>query len=267
MQPPPCANPVASPATDLEVRQQTIRVMERLNMFGVLSGSPEEVADWGAAAPSRFIPGLAFRIVPGAMSPDRMRALVTSGAVEVLAEVTNQYEGIAPDDERMEPYWALAEELDLPVGLHMGPGPPGVSYLADPRYRASLSSALLLEDVLVRHPRLRVYIMHAGFPLVDDLLALLYAHPQVYVELGVVVFTRPRADLYDFLERVMNAGFGDRVMFGSDQMNWPGVLEPAVQVIVDAPFLSEGQRRDILYNNAARFLRLTKAEQDIHWRR
>lgn len=28
----------------------------------------------------------------------------------MLGEVTNQYAGILPDDSRMEPYWALAEE-------------------------------------------------------------------------------------------------------------------------------------------------------------
>jgi predicted TIM-barrel fold metal-dependent hydrolase len=44
---------------------------------------------------------------------------------------------------------------------------------------------------VVLSPRLRVYVMHARYPLLDDMLALLYAHPQGYVEVGVVVFTRP----------------------------------------------------------------------------
>lgn len=34
----------------------------------------------------------------------------------------------------------------------------------------------------MRHPRLRVYLAHAGFPMLDDLLAVLYAHPQVHEE-------------------------------------------------------------------------------------
>ncbi len=62
----------------------------------------------------------------------------------------------------------------------------------------------------------------------------------------------------------MDAGFGKRVMFGSDQMNWPGVIEPAIAVIQEAPFLSEEQKRDILYNNAARFLRLSEQEIARH---
>jgi uncharacterized protein len=54
------------------------------------------------------------------------------------------------------------------------------------------------------------------------------------------------------------------VMFGSDQMVWPGVIERSIVVIEEAPFLSEEQKRDILYNNAARFLRLSEAEIARH---
>ena len=172
--------------------------------------------------------------------------------------------GIAPDDERMRPYWALAERLDIPVGIHIGPGPPGVIYLGSNDYRARLHSPLTLEEVLVRHPRLRVYIMHAGYPMIDDLLALMYAHPQVYVEVGVIVWSQPRSAFYGFLERIFQAGFGKRVMFGSDQMVWPETIERSIQVIEEAPFLSEDQKRDVLYNNAVRFLRLSDAEVAQH---
>ena len=51
--------------------------------------------------------------------------------------------------QRFEPYWALAEELDIPVGIHMGPGPPGAAYLGATKYRMSLTDPLLLEDVLI----------------------------------------------------------------------------------------------------------------------
>ena len=109
--------------------------------------------------------------------------------------------------------------------------------------------------------------MHAGYPLIDDMKALLYAHPQVHVEIGVVVFTRPRDDFYAYLKALVDAGFEDRVMFGSDQMNWPEAIARGVQVIQEAPFLSEVQKRAILYDNAARFLRLTPEEQNRHWGR
>jgi predicted TIM-barrel fold metal-dependent hydrolase len=261
---PACGDPVWSPRTDGELMAQTIEVMNRRNVFGVLSGTPGRVAAWMQAAPGRFLPGLGFQLGRDDLPPDSLRTLHRQGRLAVLAEVTNQYAGITPDDERMEPYWALAEELDLPVGIHIGPGPPGVIALGAVNYRARLHSALTLEEVLVRHPRLRVHIMHAGYPLLDDLLAVLYAHPQVYVDVGVIVFTQPRAAFYRYLRGIVEAGFGNRVLFGSDQMVWPGAIERSIAVIEEAPFLSEVQKRDILYHNAARFLRLSQEEIARH---
>jgi predicted TIM-barrel fold metal-dependent hydrolase len=121
-----------------------------------------------------------------------------------------------------------------------------------------------LEEVLVRHPRLRVYIMHAGYPLIADLRALLFTHPQVYVDISSIVYTEPRAAFYRYLQEIVEAGYGDRVMFGSDQMIWPGIIEPSIEAIEQAPFLTPEQKRDILYNNAARFLRLGKEEIARH---
>jgi hypothetical protein len=262
---PACADPIWSPTTDEELMRQTLAIAERHNIFGVLSGPAERVAAWVEASPRRFIRGLSFQLgTQDTPSPAALRAMHATGALQVLGEVTNQYAGILPDDSRMEPYWALAEELDIPVGIHIGTGPPGVIYLGDAGYRARMHSALTIEEVLVKHPKLRVYIMHAGYPLLDDLLAVLYAHPQVYVDVGIIVYNQPRPAFYRFLQAIVDAGFANRVLFGSDQMVWPGTIERAIAVIDEAPFLSGQQKRDILYNNAARFLRLSKEDIARH---
>lgn len=261
---PSCADPIWSPKTDQELMTQTIDLMKRLNIVGVVSGPQKFVATWADAAPDRFIPGLQLGSPSDQYTTDSLRRLHAAGRLAVLGEVGNQYAGIAPDDARMEPYWALAEELDIPVGIHVGTGPPGVIYLGAAGYRARLHSALSMEEVLVRHPRLRVYLMHAGYPMLDDLLAVMYAHPQVYVDVGVIVYTQQRAAFYRYLQGIVDAGFANRVMFGSDQMVWPGAIERSVRVIEDAPFLTAAQKRDILYNNAARFLRLSKEEIARH---
>lgn len=261
---PPCEDPVWSPMTDDELMEETLEVLERLNIIAVVSGSASHVSAWRKAAPDRLIPGLGFMLTNQTQSPEELREMHTRGELAVLGEVAIQYQGIHPNDERMHPYWELAEELDIPVGIHIGNGPPGVIYLGASGYRAALHSALTMEEVLVRHPNLRVYLMHAGYPMIDDLLTVLYAHPQVYVDVGVIIFTQPRAAFYRYIERIVEAGFGNRILFGSDQMVWPGVIERSINIILDAPFLNDNQKRDILYNNAARFLRLSEEEIARH---
>lgn len=251
-----CPAPIWSPKTDDELRAQTLKILRERNIVGVASGDAETVAAWAKDAPDRIIPALGFGIgdLP---SIDTLRAMHKAGRLKVLGEIGAQYEGVGPDDPRLEPYWSLAEELDIPVGIHMGPGPPGASYLPGLKpYRARLSNPLGLEDVLVRHPKLRLYVMHAGWPMADEMVALLYAHPQVYVDTAVIDYVLPRAEFHRYLRRLVEAGYGKRVMFGSDNMVWPGAIAPAIASIESADFLSAAQKRDILYNNAATFLRL-----------
>jgi len=97
--------------------------------------------------------------------------------------------------------------------------------------------------------------MHAGYPLLDDLLALLFSHPQVYVELSMAANVERRPAFHRFLRGIVDAGYADRAMFGSDNMIWPGLIDAAVRGIEQATYLTSTQRRGIFYDNAARFLR------------
>lgn len=263
---PPCDDAVWSPTTDEELMGASLAKLEEHNIIGVTSGPKELVSAYKKSAPGRIIQGLLLGgpLVGESDSIASMRTLHAEGRLEVIGELATQYAGISPDDERLEPLWSLAEELDLPVGIHIGTGPPGVIYLGASGYRARLHSALTLEEVLVRHPTLRVYISHAGWPFVDDLLAVLWAHPQVYVDVAVINWALPTQEFHNYLQRIVEAGFGTRIMYGSDQMVWPDLMERSISTIEDAPFLNETQKRDILYNNAARFLRLSEDEIARH---
>lgn len=256
---PSCADPIWSPTTDAELQSRTLAIMEKNNVFGVVSGKFRLVTAWRKASPDRVIPSLMPDFPLKAGLAEELREAKAGGLLAVIGELGFQYDGISVTDPALEPLWAAAEQNDIPVAVHFGPGPPGAAYLPGSGYRARLSNPLALEDVLVKHPKLRVNVMHAGYPMLDETLALLYAHPQVYLDTGVIVYTQPRPAFYRYLQALVDAGFGQRIMFGSDQMVWPETIERSIKVIEEAPFLSPEQKRDILYNNAARFLRLDQA--------
>lgn len=257
---PPCSDPVRVPRDDATLLREVMAAMQRRNIHAVLVGG--ELTDaWADAQPDRFMRGLPnqeFRLTPADV--ERLRARHREGKLQVLAEVPAQYYGALPDDESLEPLWNLAEELDVPVGIHIGTGPPGAPYGPGlDKYRARLHSPLTLEEVLLRHPKLRVYVMHAGWPMLDGMLAVLYAHPQVHVDTGAIVWGASRKTFYRYLEQLVEAGFEERIMFGSDMFATPPTLEHSIRVIEEAPFLSAAQKRAILYDNAARFLKLDAA--------
>lgn len=262
---PPCAEPLVGAESDDELMRATLDVLRRRNVFGVTSGPYLE--RWQQAGGDRVLAALGFGFWPDAPSADGVRELLASGRYTVFGEIGIQYNGVSPSDAKFDPYLTVAEELDVPVGIHIGTGPPGAPSMPGMgEYRARLHSALELEEALVRHPQLRVYVMHAGWPMLDDMLALMWAYPRVHVDTGALCFALPREEFHRYFRRIAEAGFGKRIMFGSDQMNWPGAIESCIDAIESADFLSAAQKRDILYNNAARFLRLTEQEIARHHR-
>jgi predicted TIM-barrel fold metal-dependent hydrolase len=82
-----------------------------------------------------------------------------------------------------------------------------------------------------------------------------YAHPTVYVDTGGLQSSRilPRAAHFRYLQNLVESGFGERIMFGSD---FPDQVEMGIDAILQASVLTDEQKSDILCNNAARFLRL-----------
>ena len=256
---PACPRRVFAASNDDDLRDRTIAALRRNDVYAVAGGKPAYVDRWLKDEPNRLIPAV------GAGSPDRLpsieelRARFAAGKLKVLSELSFQYNGILPDDPRMEPYWALAEELDIPVGIHMGPGAPGTTYFATPNYRAALTDPLLLEPVLVKHPKLRVFVMHAGYPMKDRMMALMAAHPQVYAEFGFLTAGYRDEDIWPYIKAFVDAGFEDRILYGTDQMVWPDLVDIAIGRVRNTRWLSDPVKRKFLYANAAHFLRTDPA--------
>ena len=251
--------PELYPSAPGQYMKDVLAEMERLNVTAVVFGDPKSVQRWKDAAPARVIPGTSFSngLTPGQRVPlDELRKHFTQEGFKVMGEIGLQYDGISPSDPSVDSYFALAEELDIPVAIHMGTGGSGRANISVPKFRGSMGDPLLLEGLLARHPKLRVQVMHAGYPMIDNMLTLLQANSHVYVDVAGLIWSYPIKEVNRYIERLVDAGFEDRVMFGTDQLIWPKLMAYSISIIQNADYLTPQQKRDILYNNAARFLRL-----------
>ena len=175
-------------------------------------------------------------------------------------EVTAQYAGLSISDPKYDPYLALAEEFDAPVAIHLGTMPAGTTF--DPccrTARAAFGHPETVEGALNKHPKLRVNLMHSGWPYIEEAEAMMMLYDNVNIDTGALSWLLPRPAFHDYLRRLVDAGFGKRVMFGSDHMYWPDGIGLAVEHVEAATFLTEQQKRDIFYNNAAAFYKLAPA--------
>ncbi|MGR4866624.1 amidohydrolase family protein [Caulobacter sp. LARHSG274] len=220
---------------------------------GVVGGHSRATDDRMIALdPDRLRGGFEIDAVPTPEMLAEIRARRAAGKLTMIGEVEYQYEGVRHDDPRLEPLWTLAEELQVPIAVHSGAGPAGIVYMGSPLHRERFGDPAAFEEVLVRHPKMKLIIMHAGWPFLDDTLALMHAYPQVYVDLGAVDWAEPAPGFDHYLQTLMTYGFGKRILFGSDQMVWPDATAQAIARFRAAPYLSAEQRRDIFFNNAVR---------------
>ncbi len=259
--------------TDEAVMQETLAAMRRYNIVkAVLSGPLEHVYKWIETDPERFIGAPMFPFWGPWPDLAQLREDYLSGRLGALGEITAIYAGLSPSDPQFEPYLALAEELDIPVGIHAAtiapPGSPLEGYCDSikfgryaPKFRIRFGNPELFEEMLVRHPKLRVYLMHAGYPHLEETIALMFMYPHVYAGLGAINWGAPREEFHYYLRRLLQAGLGKRLMFGSDAASYPELYAIAIEAIESAGFLTGEQKRDIFYNNAARVLRLEEEAQ------
>jgi predicted TIM-barrel fold metal-dependent hydrolase len=249
----PCEHLLTSPAKSEELQKEIIRQIKKNNIvYAVISGfNRERMKELKAALPELFILGVSGE--PLSERIDSVRNRIIRGEIKVLGELGTQYAGLSLNIPEYDPFMTLAEEYDIPVISHCGPGLPGGTF---GKYRAAVGNPLNYEDLLVNHPKLRICLAHAGWPLADEMIALLFNYPNVYVDISYINYAIPKKVFQAYLKRIIDAGFSKRILFGSDLILWPEVIDLAINSIKSSEFLSEQQKRDIFYNNAARFLKI-----------
>lgn len=257
-----CVDPIKAAKNDEELTASFLETIERLNITAVVFGDAEVLYKWKNAAPNRIIPGIGVSNADE-ITVTAMRDSLSSGFYKVMSECAPQYNGMSPSDMSLDAYFAIAEELDLPVGIHMGTGGNGMTNISGSKYRAAMGNPLLLEDLLHRHPKLRVWVQHAGYPMIDELIALMGWNAYVFLDISGFIWSYPQEEIHATIKRLVQAGFGKRIMYGTDFIAWPRMIEASISLIQNASYLTEEQKRDILYNNAARFLRLDELKKSL----
>jgi predicted TIM-barrel fold metal-dependent hydrolase len=115
---------------------------------------------------------------------------------------------------------------------------------------------VLLEDVAVRFPKLKIVIAHMGWPFYDHALYMLFTYENVYLDTATVNWILEKQLFNRMLEEAVDTVGSDRILFGTDQMVWPQMITPTVESIRDVPLLSDQDKRNILGENARRMLKI-----------
>jgi predicted TIM-barrel fold metal-dependent hydrolase len=223
-------------------------------VLGLVHGSPDSIRRMASRDPSRFL-GFPWLGAPGAvLELGALEANLASGEWRGVGEILTVYNGLEVDDPKLRPYYDLANRHHAAVFWHTG---------IRPGTRAELGRPLHWETVLLEFPDLKPVMLHAGAPFRDEMLAIMGTYPNVYVDTGPFVHLLAPEQFYAYYGYLVEVGLGNRIMFGTDWVWPPEVIGYSIEVIENAPWDPQ-VKRDILYNNAARFLGLSEDEIRLH---
>ncbi len=256
--PEPCFRTPAQVRNAADIMPMTLKELDKNNIvLGFLSDQPPVIDQWEKASPSRFVYGFFYNDTTE-IDIKTLRKHFEIGPFQLLGELAFQYQGVPINHPKLDPLFALASELDVPVLIHIeGLGPPG-------GFALEMGNPLMLNEVLQKYPNLRLILENAAWPFLEEVTAIMFAYPNVYADLSTITWMFPTETFHTYMQGLIKNGLSKRLMFGSDTMMWPEAISIAVEAIESAEFLTVEQRRDIFYNNAVRFLRLSKEQIAKH---
>lgn len=187
-----------------------------------------------------FIPFCTINPAVSKKPAQEVKKFVQMGAKGI--KLYPSYNHFYPNEKKLYPIYALAEDCRLPVLVHTG---SSVFKGAKIKY----ADPIHLDDVASDFPGLVLLMAHSGRGLwYDKAFFLSRLHPNIYLELSGLP---PKNLLNYFPEMEKNI---DKFVYGSD---WPGVrtIGANAEAIKTLP-LAEESIRKILYENAKRTLRL-----------
>ncbi|MCA2220699.1 amidohydrolase family protein [Nonomuraea aurantiaca] len=121
-------------------------------------------------------------------------------------------QGFAPNDPMAYPLYEVIEELGVPALFHTGQTGIGARVPGGGGIRLKYGNPMLVDDVAVDFPELRIILAHPSFPWQDEALAVATHKPYVYIDLSgwSPKYFPPQ------LVQYANTLLKDKVLFGSD---------------------------------------------------
>ena len=148
---------------------------------------------------------------------------------------------LPPDHARYYPFYAKCVELNIPIQLQVGQ-----SLIYDPdRPLRSVGRPITLDAVACDFPELKLVGIHIGIPWVDEMIAMAWKHPNVFIAADAYA---PRHWPAQFV-RYLDSYGQDKVMFGTD---FPVLSFERMRREVDELGLRPEPRRKFLRDNAIR---------------
>jgi predicted TIM-barrel fold metal-dependent hydrolase len=152
---------------------------------------------------------------------------------------------LAPDHAKWYPYYAKCCELDVPVQMQVGQ-----SMIYDPTYPVrSVGRPITLDAVACDFPELKLVGIHVGIPWTDEMIAMAWKHPNVYIGCDA---HSPKYWPESFV-RYVNSYGQDKVLFGTD---FPILDFERTREEIEALGLKPEAKKKLLRENAVRVYKL-----------
>ena len=152
---------------------------------------------------------------------------------------------LAPDHARWYPFYAKCVELDVPVQMQVG---QSLIYTPEQRLR-SVGRPIALDPVACDFPELKLVGIHVGIPWTDEMIAMAWKHPNVYIGSDA---HSPKYWPAAFVHYVNTFG-QDKVLFGTD---YPVLDFARTREEIEALGLREAAKKKLLRDNALRLYKL-----------
>ncbi len=171
----------------------------------------EEVAESCAEHSDVLIPFASVDPWKGKAGVREARRLVTEHGVRGF-KFHPSIQGFSPNDPMAYPLYEAIEELGVPALFHTGQTGIGAGVPGGGGIRMKYANPMLVDDVAVDFPELRIILAHPSFPWQDEALAVATHKPFVYIDLSgwSPKYFPPQ------LVHYANSLLQDKVLFGSD---------------------------------------------------